>query len=1054
MYWNQEPTLLPIQTTGDVEGVDGVMYVQNCGATSSALPNAQPGLMRSTDSGKTWINVSGPSQGNAAGPNTDTRFSVTGCGDIVYVGDGTGGLWKTIDGGDSNSVIPQCTFSDTDRVRSLISVICDTGKKIYFLHNDTINPGGIEVENISIIDTAGGLDTTGAVFLDSVPIPYWSIPTGDSVAFGLAWHPGAIMDSTGSDSVTIRVIYLISYFQPDWGLNPYDTIYVRVSLEGLSTPADFSVIPRTVTKDSLPVCNAADTIIKLINNGCDSMAVTKALLEKNNWKLTNAALTPPIDIGPGDTLQLHVLATPTSSAILFDSLELAMHYEGHDTSFGVGLRTSAKLDTTHPALTIPATLDFDSLATCDSTTSPLLLANTGCDTITITKADLNNVHFALLDANANPVKFPLVIPTDSALPVFIRFIPISLTTSSAPITFHYEYMGFDSSNMAMLTGSGAPNGSLDFAPPSVNFGNASICSFINDSITFENTSCQPAFIDSVFLPAPFIFLDSSVNLGGTLIQPGGTLTLHFRYYPTQKALETGTATYYYELNNGTTKSDSSFALSGTGIAGTSSFATNPPLQPGMFAFPTISQCDSPDSVSFVIYNTGCDSLVVTGLSLDAGLTGALGSSESEPLPVSLGSGDSLHVTVAIVNLITGSYTGNLHIQYTQANGTMVDSLVPVSSTITAGSGASTLTMTTPSTLDFNKIQSCSTPDTTILLNYQGCGTITVNVNVAGTGFIFVGGSSTASISISPGQTVPVHVAYDSTSTGILSSTVTIQSSGTLDTNFSAQVLGIVQPADTEIFVLSLTNMPVSAGNTFNATLTPTINVPASAGLTEISGVFQYRQDNFVSGSLSAPGYTVTPGNIVDAGTPGHMIEYYPFQVTNTSGTGIQLVQGAPLVTLQLEAMVSDSLGGMIQVDSLQLNGGDAQFNNCVLTTNSPSGVNTSFTPECGDSILIGVLNGQPILTSEEPRPNPVTEESGFQTTLNLVAAEDGVAEIMLYDALGEQITRDELTVASGGTVPYTFHLDNLPAGSYYYAVRFTSASAGTSTLRGTFLLLK
>jgi hypothetical protein len=1056
-FWTTQVAKLPMRTTGDVEGVNGVIYVQNSGATGDSIINPVHGLMRSVDSGKTWIGVGGPSQGDGSPyPITITRFSVTGCGDIVYASDGAGGLWKTIDGGDSNSVIPQCTFSDTDRVRSLVSVICDTGKKIYFLHNDTINPGGIEVESLSIIDTAGGLDTTGSVYLDSVPIPYWSIPTGDSVAFGLAWHPGAIMDSTGSDSVTIRVIYFITYFQPDWGLNPYDTIYVRVSLEGLSQPADFSVIPHTVTKDSLPLCNAVDTIINLINNGCDSLSITKAFLEKNNWTLTTTegrTINPPVVLGPRDTLQMVVRATPTSAAILFDSLEVSMHYEGRDTSFGAGLRTSAKLNPLQPALTILATLNFDSLATCDSTTSPLLLANTGCDTITITQADLTDSHFELLDTNGNPLKLPLVIPTDSTRLVDIRFIPKTLTTSSTSLRLHYKYFGFDSSNVTMLTGSGAPSGSLiyQFAQP-VNFGNVSICSYDTTSITFENTSCLPAFIDSVSVPAPFTLIDSSVNLGGQLIAPGGTLTLNLRYQPTQKAFETGTATFYYELNNGTTKADSSFMLSGTGISGTSAFATDPPLTPTLFVFPTITQCDSPDSVTFVIYNTGCDSLTVTGLPLDASLTGAIGDTENERLPASLGSGDSLRVTVDIAKLVTGSYMGNLHIQYTLANGTTVDSLVPVSSTITAGSGASTLTMTTPSILNFNSIQSCATPDTTILLNYQGCGTITVNVNIVGTGFVFAGGSSSSSLSLSPGQTVPVHVAYDSTTTGTLGSTVTIQSSGMLDTNFSAQVLGTVQPVDTEIFVLGLTNMPVSAGNTFNATLTPTIKVPASAGLQEVSGMFQYRQDNFAPGSPSSPGNTVTPGKIVDIGTPGHMIEYYPFQVTNPNG--IQLVPGSPLVALQLETMISDSVGGVIQADSLQLNGGDAQFNNCVLTTNSPSGVNTSVTLQCGDSILIGVLNGQPILTSEQPHPNPVTEESGFQTTLNLIAAEDGVAEIMLYDALGEQITHDELSFASGGTVPYTFHLGDLPTGSYYYAVRFTSASAGSSTLRGTFLLLK
>ena len=476
-FWTTQVAKLPMRTTGDVEGVDGVIYIQNSGSTGDSIINPVHGLMRSIDSGQTWIGVGGPNQGDGSPiPITTTRFSVTGCGAIVYASDGVGGLWKTVDGGDSNSIIPQCEFVDTDAQRVATSVICDTERELYYLHNTNPNPGGIVIESLSIVDSGGGLDTT-AVYLDSVPVPYYPIQQHDSVAFGLAWHPGAIMDSTGSDSVTIRVIYFITYYEPSWGLNPYDTIYVRVSLQGLSTPADFSVIPKSITRDTLPLCHTIDTIIDLINKGCDSLAITSAQLAKNNWTLTNAAgnvLTPPINIGPGDTLRMRLRAAPISAAILLDSLEVKMRYEGHDSSFGAGLRTSAKLNPLLPALTIPATLNFDSLATCDTTESPFPLANTGCDTITITQADLASIHFVLLDTNGNPLKLPLVIPTDSTRLVHIRFIPISLTTSTAPIKFHYKYLGFDSSNIASLTGSGAPSGTLEFTPSSLDFKNVSI----------------------------------------------------------------------------------------------------------------------------------------------------------------------------------------------------------------------------------------------------------------------------------------------------------------------------------------------------------------------------------------------------------------------------------------------------------------------------------------------------------------------------------------------------------------------------------------------------
>ncbi len=1048
-YWNQV-FLLPMQTTGGVAGVYGVIYVQNSGAN---VPNAPQGLMRSIDSGKTWISVGGPNQngGNTTFAITDTRFSVTGCGDIVYASDGVGGLWKTVDGGDSTRTIPQCNFVDTDKFGPAITVICDTLRNLYYLHNDHPNPGPIDIQSIAIYDTLGRPDTTGAVFIDSLPPSYYPIGIGDSVAFGLGWHPGAMMDSAASDFVTIQVIFQVTYFQPGWGLNPFDTIYLRVNLGGLSTPADYALSLKTISKIGIPVCNAVDTTLQLINKGCDSLAITSAQLAKNNWILTDAGgnpVTPPIHLGPGDTLLFRLRATPTSTTVLSDSLEVAMHYMGRDTSFGVGMHTSVKIDPSHPWLATTPAIDFGSLATCDSTESPLTLSNTGCDTITITKTDLTDSHFELLDTNGNPLPLPLIIPTDSIRRVVIRFIPKNLGANNTTIRFHYQYSkyGFDSSNVAGLSGTGVGSGTVTYVPGTLDFGTVSVCSLDSEAITFRNSSCgQSAFIDSLIVPAPFVLSDPSVNISGKVIPPGGSLVVYIRYKPTAKGVVSGTGTFVYSLNNGNTLVDSSFLLTGTGGPGSSVFETVPPLTPNMFAFPTISQCDRPDSVSFAIVNTGCDSLAVTGLLLDPSLTSALGISENRTIPTSLGSGDTLHVTVAIMNLIVGTYNGNMHIRYTLADGTTVDSSIGVSSTITAGSGSSTLSMTTPATMDFNNIQSCAKPDTAIVLSYQGCGTITVQLNLTGTGFSIEGGVT--SLQLSPGETVTIRVAYDGTTTGNLNGTLNIQSNAATNPNYTVQFSGTVQPAETVHFKVGFSTMPVVAGQVFNATLTPDIAF-SGKGLQTIHGVYEYRSNNFNVG----PGTLTSsiPGLVQNGPTKVGTTEQYTFDIT---GNNLTLDPTKPLVSLPMEAMISDSVGGTVQVNSIALNGGDVAFNNCVLTSTTQS-LNASISIQCGDSLLISVLNGKPIVLSEQPRPNPVTEETGFQTTLNLIVAENGIAEITLYNALGEQLTHDYVPLASGGTVPYTFNLADHPAGSYYYSVHFTSASALSGTLRGTFLLLK
>ncbi len=1049
LHWNQ-PLSLPMQTTGGIQGVDGVIYVQNSGATIAGAPS---GLLRSIDSGKTWTRAYGPSQGDgSAYPITDTRFSVTGCGNIVYASDGDGGLWKTIDGGDSISLIPQCHFVDTDAHRADSSIICDTGRHFYYLHNtnylnnDTTNPGAIIIQSLNIFDTTRRPDTTHAVFFDSVPLPYTPIKPGDSVAFGLAWHPGAMMDSTASDSVTIRVIYQITYYKPTWGLDPYDTIYVTVKLFGLSTPADFSLSAKNITKDTIPICSSVDSTLLLINKGCDSLAITSALLEKNNWTLVDAAGNPlslPIHLAPyrtpGDTVRLRLKATPTSAAILSDSLEVQMRYMAHDTSFGIGLHTAVKFNPKQPALTIiPDTLNFDSLAICDSTESPLTLKNNGCDTISITKADLTDPHFELLDMNGNPLTLPIIIASDSTRQILIRFIPGTIATFTAPVRFHfhrYIYSTFDSSNIATLTGIGASAGTLTIPAQPVDFGAIPICDSIGyESITFRNSSCDSALVSSLVVSAPF-FLDSGKV--PIMIGPGQPITFKIRYIPTQKGVQGGTAAIDCFLNNHATEKTGTVPLTGAGTNGISTFVTNPPLLPTTLAFDTLNPCDQPYSITFGVFNTGCDTLQVTGISLDPSLTVAFTSSEDKSLPVflapdSIGNGDTLHVTVAISALIPGSYNGNLHLQFKTADGTAGDTLVPVSLTITPGGGPSVLSTAPHDTLDFQSFHSCDTPDTSITLQYTGCGTISVNDSIAGNGFVI---SSHTGLRLSNGNTYTVHLTYDGASTGPLASTLFIHSTAATNADDTIHLFGKVVPADTVHFSVSVSKSPIVEGDIFNVMLTPDVKFTGT-GLNSVQGVIEWPRDHFATSAAH-----------VDVGD----IEEYSFMV---KGSNIQLVPGTPLVTLPMEAMIADTVGGTISVNSLALNGGDTNFSNCTLSTSAPLAATTNFQTQCGDSILIGVLNGRPIVTAEKPRPNPVTSETEYQTTVNLLAAEDGVVEVILYDALGEQLTRDNVTVAGGGTVPYTFNLGVLPAGSYYYALRFIGQTATSGTLHGTFLLLK
>ncbi len=78
------------QFTGHIDGSGKTLYVQ------TRIQSNVKGLFRSDDLGATWKYVGGPAH------DEDSRFTVAGCeGNVVYVFDRSGNIYKTIDGGDS-----------------------------------------------------------------------------------------------------------------------------------------------------------------------------------------------------------------------------------------------------------------------------------------------------------------------------------------------------------------------------------------------------------------------------------------------------------------------------------------------------------------------------------------------------------------------------------------------------------------------------------------------------------------------------------------------------------------------------------------------------------------------------------------------------------------------------------------------------------------------------------------------------------------------------------------------------------------------------------------
>ncbi|MFI5202229.1 MAG: hypothetical protein ACHQNE_07565, partial [Candidatus Kapaibacterium sp.] len=108
---------------------------------------------------------------------------------------------------------------------------------------------------------------------------------------------------------------------------------------------------------------------------------------------------------------------------------------------------------------------------------------------------------------------------------------------------------------------------------------------------------------------------------------------------------------------------------------------------------------------------------------------------------------------------------------------------------------------------------------------------------------------------------------------------------------------------------------------------------------------------------------------------------------------------------------------------------------------------------CGDSLLIDALGGHNIFFATLPNPNPVgmTEGDGI-SHFTLQAAVNGEATVELFDELGRTVSHNSFSLQAGQTKLCSFNLHDVPAGSYFYTVRYLSVF-GTSTRNGSILVM-
>ncbi|MBS1902684.1 MAG: T9SS type A sorting domain-containing protein [Bacteroidetes bacterium] len=144
-----------------------------------------------------------------------------------------------------------------------------------------------------------------------------------------------------------------------------------------------------------------------------------------------------------------------------------------------------------------------------------------------------------------------------------------------------------------------------------------------------------------------------------------------------------------------------------------------------------------------------------------------------------------------------------------------------------------------------------------------------------------------------------------------------------------------------------------------------------------------------------------------------------------------------IARLTFKAYLTDTTSTTVAISNLQLNDGDQDFSNCVLSADTSA---TTFTLalQCGDSILSRFLRTKGLFI-DAIRPNP----SSGAVRLSVRSAAAGVAEIEVVNTLGEVVWQEQQNIPNGDAM-IRLDLGGLANGIYYLRVRTGERACGGS----------
>ncbi len=704
-------------------------------------------------------------------------------------------------------------------------------------------------------------------------------------------------------------------------------------------------------------------------------------------------------LGPNEIDTIWLTSELNTPGAFYGEIGLYMSSLSAVLSYDTILPIGVLVRTIAPSISANAHL---SISNCKNSIVPIILQAPPCDSVEFTSCMLSisgTVNYS------NNLVFPLFLAPGASDTLLLTFPPQNLSGTyvisiHAKGTFVGSQLSFDTTVQIRVTFTNASS-SLVSDENSFNFSSIGICGDTATAVTFTNSGCDTITVTSdetVWQPG-WSATDPQFPL---TLPPDSSFTVQIHFKPTALSYVTQSVTYGF-VGLGSVTGTAQLAFSGSAVPAVASFT----MSDTTFDFGTFGHCTLAEGDTVVtITNTGCDSLLLSGASVDAGSGFTLlGGNDT-----TLGPNQSARYLIHYSDSGVGSFHSAFHIKGVGAhNGNTIDTLIPLSAAITSGSRLAAINTTA---IDFGTTTICEERNSSVTISNKGCEADTILSGSFSSLQFGFDSSYSFPILLLPGSSItfPIFTHLDTTGHPLAISGAL---SFTLDSGVSIPAVtltrAVTYPGAFALSLASETSAPIKAIVPVYVLRSGTVPSQAS----EVDFDLVYNDDLLSYNAPLQPDITFIGQTTLANGLTDRAFALRPATDRDT------------IATLQFQTYLTkhDSTG--IQLTHQQFIAAGIISPGCVATmdtVSTPS--NFSLELACGDSTILASWNETTPFNIESIQPNPARNEITVQLSGNMQP------EIELYDALGREQDVRGMSLQNG----VTLDVSKVPSGIYFLRV--------------------